>query len=407
MKLSRNHMHKNILIFTFTYIHSFCLAYPANDELTLQDAGETIVNKIEIYISNAAYQNIKNTDGNKKSLRKPTIIINGDSISSKDMHTRGNTTLYYRRKSFSLNLESKATFHHGDRTESMKKFYAISLSMDKNYIRNRLAFGMMEEIQLFGLFYSYCELLINDESEGIYMIVERPQDWAMNKKNSPLVIRRGYNQKIDKIKTGKKIDKAEAKNYKNYYNQIYKSLNKYEGQALYDTLSQWIDLELYMKWLAFNFFVRNGDYTDEVYFCIDPVVDKFKFIPWDYDDIFAIAPHEGMAIKKDVIGDKFIFSSEDKLDQKIANDSFLYSKYLLVFQTTLNILSEEALKSIFDSTYAELLPYVQKDEIVQMAAYDLYKDVSVHSIKIELEYLFNNLTQTRVAYMNYLDHLKQ
>jgi spore coat protein H len=309
MKLLKTHIYKNIIILTVTCIHPFCLAFPANDELTLKDKGLSIDNKIELYISKAAYKNIKNTDGNKNSLRKPPLIINGDSISFKDIHTRGNTTLYYRRKSFSFSPESKATFHHGDRTESMKKFYAISLSMDKNYIRNRLAFGMMEEIGLFNLFYSYAELEINDNSEGIYMILERPQDWAMKKKNSPLVIRRGYNQRIDKIKTGKKIEKPEAKNYKNYYKQIYKSLNKYEGRALYDTLSQWLDLELYMKWLAFNYIVKNGDYTDEVYFCIDPNVDEFKFIPWYYDDIFAFAPHEGMAIKKDAIGDKFIFSS--------------------------------------------------------------------------------------------------
>jgi spore coat protein H len=111
---------------------------------------------------------------------------------------------------------------------------------------------MMEEIQLFGLFYSFCEIRINDQSEGIYLIIERPQDWAMKKKNSPLVIRRGYDHHIDKIKTGKKIEKPEAKNYKNYYLNIYKSLNKYEGQELYNTISQWLDLELYMKWLCIN-----------------------------------------------------------------------------------------------------------------------------------------------------------
>ena len=162
-----------------------------------------------------------------------------------------------------------------------------------------------------------------------------------------------------------------------------------------------------MKWLAFNFIVKNGDYTDEVYFCIDPNVDEFKFIPWDYDDIFAFAPHEGMAIKKDAIGDKFIFSSEDKLDQKIANDSYLYSIYISTFEEVLELLSEKILKSIFETTYAELLSYIQKNEILQMVKHDLYKNVSVNSIENELENLFYNLIQTRVAYTNYLDHVKQ
>lgn len=383
-----------------------CLAVAQIEGLKFKSSGDTIQNTINIQISSANYEKIKKIDGEKKSIKNPLVKTNGTNISAKEIHTRGNTTLHFRRKSFSISLDDKASLYCGSREEQMKKFYAISLSMDRNYIRNRLAFGMMEEIGLFKLFYAYAELKINDQSEGIYMILERPQDWAMKKKNSPLVIRRGYNQRIDKIKTGKKIEKPEAKNYKNYYRQIYKSLNKYEGQALYDTLSQWLDLELYMKWLAFNYFVKNGDYTDEVYFCIDPEVDKFKFIPWDYDDIFAIAPHEGKAIKKNIIGDKFIFSSEDKLDQKIANDPYLYSVYISIFQKTITLLSDEALKNIFESTYAELSPYIQKAEILQMAKYDLYKNVSLRSIEDELENLFELLIQTRNTYLNYLGELK-
>lgn len=391
----------------------FCLGIFADsvvvaqiERLNFKSRGDTIQNTIDIQISNGIYEKIKKIDGEKVLIKKPVVKANGSKIPAKEIHTRGNTTLHFRRKSYSISLDDKASLFHGSKEEQMKNFYAISLSMDRNYIRNRLAFGMMEEIGLFHLFYAYAELKINDQSEGIYMILERPQDWAMKKKNSPLVIRRGYNHQIDKIKTGKRVEKPEAKNYKNYYRQIYKSLNKYEGQALYDTLSQWLDVELYMKWLAFNFIVRNGDYTDEVYFCIDPAVDKFKFIPWDYDDIFSIAPHEGMATKKNAIGDKFIFSSEDRLDQKIAKDPFLYSIYLSVFETTLNILSEEALLSIFESTYAELLPYIRKSEILQMAKYDRYKNVSLRSIEEELESLLKLMTETRNSYLNYLGKQK-
>ena len=405
MKLLNSHIGKRILIYIFTCIQSCCWAIPAIDELTLKDAGRSIENKIELYISTTEYQKIENTDGNKISLRQPALIINGDSISSKDIHTRGKSTLFFRRKSFSFNLESKMTFHHGDRTESMKKFNAISLSMDKSYIRNRLAFELMEEIQLFELFYSFCELRINDKSEGIYLIVERPQDWAIKKKNSPLIIRRGYNHNIDKIKTGEKIDKSEVKNYKNYYNQIYKSLNKYEGQELYEVLSRWLDMEMYMKWLAFNFFVRNGDYTDEVNFCIDPVEDKFKIIPWDYDDIFAAAPHEGMDAKKKNIGDKFIFSSEDKLDQKIANDPYLYDKYLTQLNKMLTQLSASTLKKIFENTYADLYPYYSNEEIIGMSQYDQYKNVNINILQKDINILFNQLIMSRISLLDYLKNL--
>ncbi len=402
MKLSKNQIYKRILILAFIFIHSFGNAISTNDELTLIDAGRSIENKIEIFVSDAEYRTIKAVDGHKVSPKKAIAIVNGDSITVKDIHTRGNTSLYFRRKSFSFNLDSKATFIHGDRTITMKKFDAIGLSMDKSYIRNRLAFELMEEIQLFDLFYSFCEIRINGQSEGIYMIIERPQDWAMKKKNSPLVIRRGYNHNIDKIKTGKKIDKPEAKNYKNYYKQIYKSLHKYEGEELYEVLSRWLDMEMYMKWLAFNFFVRNGDYTDEVYFCIDPVVDKFNIIPWDYDDIFAAAPHEGLEEKIKNIGGKLIFSSEDLLDQKIATDPYFYEKYLIQLNKVLTQLSASTLKNVFENTYSDLYPYYSNGEIIGMSQYDLYKNATIETLQADLDNLFNQLKVSRISLLRYL-----
>ena len=55
-----------------------------------------------------------------------------------------------------------------------------------------------------------------------------------------------------------------------------------------------------MRWLAFNFLVRDGDYTDEVYLYIDPELKKFKLIPWDYSNLFLTAPHEGTAERRKV-----------------------------------------------------------------------------------------------------------
>ncbi len=372
------------------------------EKLDLKSKGYTIENTINIQISPASYEQIKKVTGNKIAMKNPVCIINMNDVEVNKIHTRGNTTLHFRRKSYSLQINKKTSFYQKKRKEKLKKFYAISLSMDKYYIRNRLAFGMMEKIGLFHLFYGYAEIAINDNSEGIYMLLERPQDWAIKKKNSPLVIRRGYNQNIDKIKTRKEVGRQDEKIYKNHYKKIYKSLNVYQGKALYDSLSQWLDVELYMKWLAFNYFVKNGDYTDEVYFYIDPTDGKFKIIPWDYDDIFAIAPHEGNAIKKSKLGNKYIYSSEDELDRKIANDPYLYNIYISIFKETLGALSENVIKDIFENTFAELLPYMTKEETLSMAKFDLYKDASIETLSIEMQTLYVLLVQSRNSYLNYL-----
>jgi spore coat protein H len=373
-----------------------------DDKPNLTDLGRKIENRVSFTTSNSTYEKIQATGGQKIRVKATILIINGDTLEPEEISTRGQTSLYYRRKSYNISLKSEALFRHGKRTESLKKFFVISLSMDKNYSSNRLAFEMMETAQLFHLFYSYCELRINGQSEGICMVTERPEDWALKKKNSPLLIRRGYNSSIKKIKTGTNNESDKAKNYKSYFRQIYRSLNKYKGEELYKTLSDWLDMKVYMKWLAFNFFVRNGDYTDEVYFFIDPGTNKFSIIPWDYDDLFSVAPHEGYAESRKFLGDKLFFSTEDLLDKKIVTDPYLYKIYLIQLGELMNQLSSDVLKRVFENTYAELYPYYSDNEIISKSQYDLYKDDNLIKLKSDLLSVYEQLIIYRNYYLKYL-----
>jgi spore coat protein H len=395
----------SILLVSFLPVsNSHCqLIQTDNEKLSLLDSGKKIENTIYLQTSKSGFESITSITGNKINLKTTAVIINGDTLAPERINTRGQTTLNFRRKSYNFNLKSSAKFHHGLKTYSSKKFDVISLSMDKYYINNRLAFEMMEACQLFDLFYSFCELRVNGHSEGIGMVVERPEDWAMKKKNSPLLIRRGYNHHTDKIVTGKTNGKDEVDKYSNYYKQIYASLNKYKGEVLYKTLSNWIDLDIYMKWLAFNFLVRNGDYTDEVFFYIDPVIQKFSIIPWDYDDLFFIAPHEGNAERRKLPAEKLIFSVEDQLDKKIVTDTYLYEIYLIKLKEVLTQLSPPVLKRVFENTFAELYPYYSNNEILSMSAYDVYKDANLEKLKSDMSSLYEFLLSSRLFELNIIE----
>jgi spore coat protein H len=396
----------NLLLFSFLVIfNSNSQPVQANyDKLNLTDLGRKIENSISFNTTLYSYKRIGDTTGKKISVKAISLIINGETMDPEEISTRGQSSLHFKRKSYSFSLKSEALFRHGERTESLKKFYAISLSMDKNYSRNRLAFEMMEAAQLFPLFYSFCELRINGQSEGIYMVIERPEDWAIRKKESPLVIRRGYNNTIKKIMTDNKVDREKAIKYKGYFGQIYRSLNKYEGEELYKTLSKWLDMNAYMRWIAFNFFVRNSDYTDEVYFFIDPGTNKFSIIPWDYDDLFAIAPHEGNVASRKFIGDKLFFSTEDRLDKKIVTDPYLYKIYLIQLEELMNQLSNDVLKRVFENTYAELYPYYSDNDIISNARYDLYGEKNLNSLKSDLLSVYENLIIYRSIFLKYLEN---
>jgi spore coat protein H len=161
-------------------------------------------------------------------------------------------------------------------------------------------------------------------------------------------------------------------------------------------------VEEYMKWLSFNYFVRNGDYTDEVWLYLDPEEKKFRIIPWDYDDIFAINPHEG-ATNRSEIEKRFIFSVEDVLDKKIASDPYLFNVYLTCFRKMLEKLTPEVIKKIFEKTYAELYPYFVNEEIILMSKYDAYEETNLEKMTNQMSFLYSYLIRLRDRYLKSLE----
>lgn len=377
----------------------------SNRELNLNDTCRKIENVISMWMPGHVLERIRTVSGEKIIIRTFRLIINGDTQVPDVIKTRGQTSLNFRRKSYSFSLKSNPLFRHGERTASFSKFLVISLSMDKDYFNNHIAFEMLDKLQLFDLFHSFCELRINAHSVGIYMIIEQPENWAMKIKGSSILIRRGYEHTINKRVIGKQVTKDEAKVYTNYFNQIYEFLQKYKGAELYKALSERIDIKAYMKWLAFNFLVHNSDYTDEVYFYIDQVTNKFSIIPWDYDDLFSEAPHEGIIERKKNVADKLIFSVEDQLDRMIAYDPYLYNNYLLQFREVLKALSSDFIKRVFEDTFAELYPYYSNSEIIGMSQYDLFRETNLIKLKNDMANLYEQLLLTKNQYLIHFESM--
>lgn len=370
--------------------------------LQLKDTGRRIENSVSFVTSKSNYEKIRAVTGKKILVKTGYLIINGDTIVPEEIMTRGQSTLLYPKKSYSFYLRSSAELSHDEKKVSLKRFYLLSLSMDRNYFCNRLAYEMMAELGLFDLFYSYCDLKINGKSEGIYLIIERPEDWALKKQDSPVIIGRGYNHDIDKLKAGENSSKEDIRKYRNNYNQIYRSIDKYEGEKFYSIISGWLETENYLEWLAFNFFVRNGDYTDEVYFYVNNQTGKFGLIPWDYDDLFSLTPHEGNTESRKDIAGKLFFSTEDELDKKIVNDTWAYNKYLIQLEDVLTRLTEEKLINIFEKTYAELYPYYSDEDIISQSEHDRYGTTDIVRLQKEMEGHYNQLLNFRQAYTDFL-----
>ena len=371
-------------------------------KLVLSPSNNKIEHVFRISMSKKDFSDLQKTkDLEKDYLSTCSMIYNNDSLSVKKIDLRGNNSMFYKRKSLSVSLNKKITVLINGQTEKFKRFNLISLSMDKNYFRNRVAFELMNKLGLFNLFYTYAEVIINDETQGIYLMVEKPKDYAFKKEKANFMIRRSYRNEIKKTYFKEKGAARKQKDYEEAFKKIYNELILKGGQDFYTELSKTIDLEQYYSWMAFNFFIGNGDYTDEVFFYNKAIGNNIQFgiIPWDYDDIFMMHPHEGALIKHLNVGDRLAFSSEDVLDLNLINDNYSYTKYLYVLSAVLEKLSPKELKQVFEITYQELYPYYCKKSILKVSKSNAYGKTNLDMLEADMQNIYAQTVQKRAETM--------
>jgi spore coat protein H len=371
--------------------------YPEKDSLKLKSSGKPHL-VMEFEMPSKLYGRIMAARGKDLDLENTIIKFKGDTVSLNEAHLHGQTTLYYERKSYSVDARKKIKLCKG--CDGLGAFYLVSLSMDRNYYHNRLSFDLLNVLGLFNLQYAYSELKINGESQGIYLILQRPQDWALKDQGSPYIVRRGGEHLVDRERFQKDLDKESKKKYHDQFINIYKTINQSSGEELHAKLNELMHLEDYMRWLAFNYIIKCGDYSDELYFYVDPQSKKLKIIPWDYDDIFMLQPHEGIKernLKLDP--SSLIFSSEDKLDVKIATDSYLYDQYLRHFSAVLKELSDDKIQRILTTIYSDLSPMYESKPILDAASKDGYR-TSPAILRGELNSVYDFFEGQRVGLLN-------
>jgi spore coat protein H len=308
--------------------------------------------EFRIYLSKDRLRSLQSQNGEKVDLSQGLMLLNQDTVVLKEMHSRGRTTLTFVRKSLSVDLDKSVTITSSTGSIKIKKFDLLNLVMDRNLWHNRWAFMNLAELGLFPLFNTYCKLWINDQPQGFYLLVEKPNHYTAHIK-SPYMVRRGAKLKIDQ-EYPHSSSKEEVRQFKERYLSLYKSLNRYQHQELFAYLQDRLNLTSYFRWLAFNYFVMNGDYSDEVYFYVPPDFGKFEIIPWDYDDLFRREPHEGAHVRQAQLKDRLVFSLEDDLDRKIAADDVLYARYRVDFKQVLLDRDPESLQRTFDQVLHEL-----------------------------------------------------
>ena len=304
---------------------------------------------------------------------------------------RGANSLNFRRKSFSVNLDSKLAYYdmNENRERTIEKFKLISMVFDYTYIEEGIAIGIFSKLHLWSLFSFYTEVQLNNNTQGLYLFIEDPEDHFLYQKNAAYILRRDYHNWISDSERNEIIPARTKEYYDDRFNHIYDLILDYSGRELYDSLLNYLDFGEYCRKLAVDMLLKNGDYTDEIFFYTKEKEGKevFGIAPWDYDDIFAELPHEigrtwGPGSKfgsrvyysmDDIyadVGHVLLFSIEDDLDYKIATDSFLYNIYIGELAHLMEMIDNRVISDIVSTVRDQLLPFYERQEIIDQSRYD-------------------------------------
>ncbi len=320
----------------------------------------------------------------------PKMIYGEVQYEMDHMKVRGGSVLNFQRKSYTVNLDKDFFLPaEYDEFRDFEKFKLISLVYDYTYIENRLAHILLKDIGLWPLHTFFTEVMLNNHHQGLYLFIEDPETNSFIFDNSEAVIRRDYRNDISSIELNKSIPTESENYYITQFKSLYSIIVDYTGAQLYAELSRHLNVQNYMRKMALDYILKNGDYTDEIFFSAkkkDGVI-YFDIIPWDYDDLFSGAPHEvGRAwavgnvfgervyySRDDVLADhngRLVYSIEDDLDYIIAKDDFLYDKYLEELEYVLSKINTTTINSTFQLIKNELLAFYEKPEIIEQSSFD-------------------------------------
>jgi len=270
----------------------------------------------------------------------------------------------------------------------LSRFKLIAMAMDYTYIENRVSFGILEEAGLMPLFYKFVEFRMNGVTQGVYLLVEDPEQYY-REHESEFILRRDFDHHIADTDYAPSLHQIPRATYEQRYQELYSLLTQLQGEELYRALNDRIDLESYFRKIGIDYLLRNGDYTDEVYLysTVEKGSVRYRPIPWDYDDVFATVPHEigrawgmgtlfgtryysSMQAVYDEIGRKLIFSIEDDLDYTIARDTVLYQAYLETLSGLMEVVDHELVRRVFRETEQELMPFYQNPAMIEQSSFD-------------------------------------
>lgn len=345
--------------------------------------------RVEIEMPQEQAEALKSPEKSKVPTAKVKIFEEGVLVAESEisLQTRGQTSLRkFLRKNFAVkalkpNEKGKTKLKLG--RISAKSLILTAGPEDVLGTKNLLGTLLLQAVQVPSLPSDSVEVVINGKSQGLYLVMPSPAEYALKKEDNDVLFRRRYDDDVDLKKANKELAQEDVQLYKQTLEGIHKNLTKLKGEALVSAISENLNLDHYMRWLAVNYLVQNGDYADEVFFSGKKTPQGkiyFDVLPWDMDDLFSEKMHQANLLtfanhgQEERSQKQMLYAFESRLDEAISRDPVLLQKY---FETVSDVVTElqkdQKLAKVFARIQAQVGPYLTDADILENGKLDAGK----------------------------------
>ena len=210
---------------------------------------------------------------------------------------------------------------------TLRRFVLLSLFEDPTNMTYASSISVFRHMGVWKGESRLVHLVVDGISNGMYLLAEHPHDVSTRLGASSVATRNLDDQAVavgyDTF--GSLANQAAA--------EWYRSLISH---GTLDDVLKSMDVSQYLRWLALNNLLQNGDFIDEVYF--SAINGTIHVLPWDLDTIFQPCHMDGVRAVKD---DPLLYCAESALDHFISRTPALRERLLRVTIGLLDALTPE------------------------------------------------------------------
>ena len=359
--------------------------YDENGELLLHESGSPIKNE-ESVSATIRYFDSQSTNNHLTDApvvsESALIRIRGNS--SRDFDKKG-YLIKFKREDLISALDVSLSGMTAD-----SKWVLHGPFLDKSLIRNYLCYNLAGEIMDYAPNVRFCELFLNDEYMGIYLLAEKV-DYNSNgridiAKASPditstayilevdrgltdsshsletfanhaylIVGREGVNQKLEIIYPGTSLTEDQYQFIQRDISQFEKTLYSFDYSDPKKGYAKYIDTQSFIDYFLINEFTLNYDAAGLSTYLYKDIDGRLKMCVWDFNSAFDYYENSKTATQSFNIQNKlwykYLFKDEAFVDQVIKRYEKLRATYL----------KEEYLFEYIDSVVEYLGPAIERN----------------------------------------------